>query len=519
MAADVRTPTAAPPTVGAARRWIALIVICMAALVLSLDTTVLQLAIPNLIDNLHTTSSQILWIADIYGFALAGLLITMGSLGDRIGRKKLLLIGCAAFGAASLMAAYAHSADMLIAARALQGIAGATVYPTTLSIIRNIFTNPKERTTAIGIWSGLISGGLALGPILAGPMLTHWWWGSVFLINPFVMAAVVPVALFVVPESRNPNASRLDFVSVPLSAVGIIGIVYAIQESVRGGIGQPRIIAAIAIGVLSLVLFIWRQTRLEEPLIDVRLFTNRYFAGAVTANTGGLFAFIGVTLLLSQYFQLGHQWTPLRTGMAMLPPIVLAIFFGPVVAMLIPKLGRAKIIGTGIALIAVSMFMYGWVNADSGYVSVLIPLLIQAVGATATFTVTADIIINSAPKERAGAASAIATTCAELGGALGTAVLGTILNAVFHHDIVVPKGVPAGAATDSVKDSLGGAVQVAGQLPSDVGGKVVEAAKTAFAHGLNQATLITACLLLVLAVISIFSLRGVPNEFPEDPEA
>jgi DHA2 family multidrug resistance protein-like MFS transporter len=522
MSVELSRPEAGePPSGGAAAagagRWVALVVICMAALVLSLDTTVLQLAVPNLIRDLHPSSSQILWIVDIYGFALSGLLVTMGGLGDRIGRKKLLLTGCVLFGAASLGAAYAQSAEQLIAARALLGVAGATVYPTTLSIIRNVFTDPKERTTAIAIWSGLISGGLALGPIVAGPMLTHFWWGSVFLINPPVMLLVLVVGFFVVPESRNPEPGRLDLPSVLLSVVGIIGVVYAVQESVRDGSGEPRIIAAAAVGLVSLALFVRRQTRLTEPLIDVRLFADRYFSGAVVANTGGLFAFIGVTLLLSQYFQLGHDWTPLRTGMAMLPPIALAIFFGPVVALLVPVFGRMRIIAVGLGLIAVSMFMYGFVDADSGYLAVMFPLLVQAVGATATFTLTADIIINSAPKERSGAASAIATTCAELGGALGIAVLGTLLNAAYHSGIKVPAGLPA-PAVDAVRDSIGGAVHVAADLPAGLAGQVMRSAKDAFAHGLHAATFTTAVFLVVLTVVAAAALRGVPDEFPEDSQ-
>ncbi|MFB7864105.1 MULTISPECIES: DHA2 family efflux MFS transporter permease subunit [unclassified Streptomyces] len=516
----VTSPTAprlaAPPELGG-RRWVALVVICMAALLLSVDLTVLQLAIPSLIQDLEPTSSQVLWIADIYGLALSGLLVTMGNLGDRIGRKKLLLAGSFSFAAASVLCAYADSPAWLIAGRALLGVAGATVYPTTLSIIRNIFTDPKERTTAVGIWAAMISGGMAIGPVVAGPLLNNFWWGSVFLINVPIMVLLFSVAVVVVPESRSPLPGRIDPVSVVLSIVGVVGIVYAIQESVHDGFTDKRVLIATAVGVVALVLFGLKQARMEHPLIDVKLFRNMAFSGAVAANTFALFAFIGTTLLLSQYFQLVHGWSPLKSGLAMLPPAGVAIIVAPMIGMLVPKIGRAKLCAFGLAVGAGAMAFYSVLEVDTSYAIVVIPVVLQAIGAVSTFTVTSDTIVNSAPKERSGAASALATTAAELGGALGMAVLGTILNNRYTHTLKLPEGTPAEVAS-AAKDSLGGALQATAALPEKVASAVIDAADAAFMRGLHSAVLLNVVILGVVAIVALITLRNAPAEYPEDFE-
>ncbi|MEU9191199.1 DHA2 family efflux MFS transporter permease subunit [Streptomyces sp. NPDC048484] len=509
--------TSKPPAPLGASRWVALVVICMAALVLSVDLTVLHLAVPAITEDLNPTSSQILWIADIYGLALASLLITMGNLGDRIGRKKLLLAGSVAFAAASALTAYASSPELLIACRALLGIAGATIYPTTLSIIRNLFTNPKERTAAVGIWTGMISGGMALGPVVGGPLLNNFWWGSVFLINVPVMAILLVVGITVIPESRNPRAGRLDIPSVLTSIIGIMAVVYGIQESIHDGFGQPRILAAVSVAAVSLSAFVWRQTRIADPLIDVRLFRNRAFSGAVSANTIGLFAFIGFSLLLSQYLQLVHGWSPLKAGLALLPPNILAIALSPALGFIVPKVGRARVISMGLALGAVAMLLYTRTDVDSSYVVILIPTLVQALGAMSIFAVTADIIVNSVPKEKSGAGSAIATTAAELGGAVGMAVLGSALNLVYRRSVDLPPGLPEKVA-EQAGDNLGAALASSAELPSDQAQQVALAAKQAFMDGMHTAVLASAVLLLIVSVTCLFTLRGLPAEYPDDPE-
>lgn len=270
-------------------KWLSLAIACLATLLLSLDMTVLHLALPRLVADLGASSTQLLWISDIYGFAVAGLLVTMGNVSDRIGRKRLLLIGSAAFSAASAVTAYAPTPELLIAARALLGVAGATIMPSTLSIVRNVFAEPAERTTAIGVWSSMSAAGFAVGPLVGGLMLDHFWWGSVFLINLPVMAVVLVGGYLVLPESRDPDAGRVDLVSVALSFTGVVAVVYAVKEAAHSGAGQTGVVAGGLLGVACLALFVRRQTRLADPLIDVRLFRQRAFAASVGTSMMAIF--------------------------------------------------------------------------------------------------------------------------------------------------------------------------------------------------------------------------------------
>ncbi|MFI6584145.1 MFS transporter [Embleya sp. NPDC050493] len=501
------------------RRWLALSVLCVAALVISVDLTVLQLAIPSLTKELDPTptGSQILWIADIYGLAMAGLLITMGVVGDRIGRKKLLVLGSVGFAGASALIAWAPDANWLIAGRALLGIAGATIYPTTLSIIRSMFADPKERTIAVGIWTGMVSGGTALGPIIGGPLLDNFWWGSVFLINLPLMGIVFLGGLLLVPESRNPQPGRLDVPSVVLSAMGILGIVYAIQESVRDGLDEPRILIAGALGLIALALFIWRQTQIEHPIIEVSLFRNRAFSGAFTANTFTMFASVGSLLLVSQYLQFVHDWSPMKAALALLPPAVMGMFAAPFVGLLIPRLGQGRVVALGLGLLALAMFLYQMTDVDAGYSALLIPTLVHGVAAACIFACTVEIIINSAPKEKSGIASGIATTGGELGAAMGMAVIGTILNAGYRHAVDLPSGL-SGKEASTAGDSVGGAIEVAANQPPAIAADLVSSGKDAFMDGMHYALLTNGIILSVICVFTLITLRGLPRVFAHGDE-
>ncbi|WP_019330875.1 MFS transporter, partial [Streptomyces sp. TOR3209] len=336
-----------------------LAIACAAVVLLTVDLTVLHLAIPKLIGDLDPSATQILWIADIYGFVLAGLLITMGSIGDRIGRKKLLLIGTVAFAGASLLTAYAPNAEILIVARVLLGAAGATIMPSTLSILRNVFTDPKERTAAIGLWSGMSASGFVLGPIIGGALLNNFWWGSVFLINIPILLVLFIAALLVLPESRNPRPGRLDWPSVVLSTGGVIGLVYAVKEAAHGGVDQPKVWAAAAVGAVALAVFVVRQTKLTHPLIDVRLFRRAAFSGAVCANLFAMFAMVAQSLIFSQYFQLVLDWSPLKAGLAGLPGAAAsAVGGGALAAPLITAIGRGRTVGLGLGLGALGLALY-----------------------------------------------------------------------------------------------------------------------------------------------------------------
>ncbi|RCV50274.1 MFS transporter, partial [Marinitenerispora sediminis] len=335
------------PPISRARAWATLAIACLAALLLALDLTVLHLAVPALTADLRPSATQLLWIADVYGFALGGLLVTMGNVGDRIGRKRLLLIGAALFGAASVATAYAPTPEALIAARALLGVAGSTIMPSTLSIIRDAFTDPRERTAAVGIWSGANAGGFALGPVVGGVLLDHFWWGAVFLINVPVVILVIAVGAVVLPESRNPAPGRLDALSVPLSVVGVVAVIYAIKEAAHGSAGLDAG-AALLVGVAALVVFTRRQTRLAEPLIDVRLFRRRAFAGAIGCAVVAMFANLAMSLLMAQYFQLVLGWSPLQAGLMTLPGALAGLVGGVLSARLIASWGRARAVAVGL---------------------------------------------------------------------------------------------------------------------------------------------------------------------------
>ncbi|MBT2235213.1 MFS transporter [Nonomuraea sp. NEAU-A123] len=493
-------------------KWSCLAVACLATLLLSLDMTVLHLALPRLVGDLGANATQLLWIGDMYGFALAGLLITMGNLGDRIGRKRLLLIGAAAFGAASVLTAYAPSPELLIAARALLGVAAATIMPSTLSIIRNVFTDPGERTAAIGIWSGMSAVGFAVGPVIGGLLLDHFWWGSVFLINVPIMALVLVAGHLVLPESRNPDAGRIDLPSVALSFIGIVTAIYAVKEAAHQGFGHAGVPVAAVLGVACLGLFVRRQSRLAEPLIDMRLFGNRAFSASIGTNMLAIFAMTAMSLILAWYFQLVLGWTALQAGLATLPGGLGGAVGGILAARLIGLLGRNGVVALGLAMTAGSFLYYSTIGLDTSFLVLLAPQLIGGIGVGFTFTVNNDNVLATAPRARAGAAAAVSETAFELGGALGIAILGTVLNSSYSAGLRLPAGVPGEAA----RESIAGALRTAETLPAALAGQVIEAARVAFVEAVHITALSTSAILAVVAALALVGLRGVPKVIPEE---
>ncbi|NUO98572.1 MAG: MFS transporter [Nonomuraea sp.] len=493
-------------------KWACLAVACLATLLLSLDLTVLHLALPRLVADLGASSTQLLWIGDMYGFALAGLLVTMGNLGDRVGRRRLLLIGAAAFGAASVVTAYAPNPELLIAARALLGVAGAMIMPSTLSIVRNVFTEPGERTAAIGIWSGMSAAGFAIGPVVGGVLLDHFWWGSVFLVNVPIMALVLVAGFLVLPESRNPVPGRIDAASVVLSFAGVVTAVYAVKEAAHEGLGHADVLAAGAVGVVCLGLFWWRQKRLAEPLIDVRLFRRRAFSASVGTNLLAIFAMSAMNLMFAWYLQLVLGWTPLQAGLAQLPGGLSGAVGGVLAARLIGPLGRNGVVALGLAMNAGAFAYYSTLGTELNYLALLPVMIIGGVGIGFTFTVNNDNVLATAPKERAGAAAAVSETAFELGGALGIAILGTVLNSVYRANLRVPAGIPAGAA----EESIAGATGTAAALSPEAADQLMRAARTAFVSGVHVTALVTAGVLAVVAVLALTGLRGVPKVIREE---
>ncbi|MFG1858154.1 MFS transporter [Actinomadura geliboluensis] len=482
-------------------RWAALAVLVLAVLLVAVDVTVLGLATPYLSEDLRPSGTQLLWIGDVYSFVIAGLLVSMGSLGDRIGRKRILLVGSTAFGAVSVLNAYATTPELMIAARALLGVAGATLMPATLALIRNLFHDPRERSLAIGVWGAAASAGMAVGPIVGGLLLEHFWWGSVFLINLPVMAVLVVVGARLLPESRNPDAGPWDPVSVVLSLVGMGGAVYAVKEAAAHGFGWGPLAAGL-LGAAALYGFVRRQRVLPVPLLDLRLFRSRGFSGAVLADLMTVLGLSGLIFFLSQYLQLVQGRQPLEAGLAELPAAAGAVAAGLIAGRAARRLSVRAVVSGGLAAIALALAALTAISESTGYPVLGGALLVVGLGAGFSFTVTADVILSSAPKEQAGAASAVSETAYELGAALGIALLGSVVTGAYR-GFTGPPGTP-----DAARESLGGAVDAAAHMPPGAGSQLLDAARQSFVDGLAIAAGAGAAVLLAAAVAAWFLLRG-----------
>ncbi|MCX5137996.1 MULTISPECIES: MFS transporter [unclassified Streptomyces] len=482
-------------------RWLALSVLVLAVLLVAVDATVLGLATPYISEDLKPSGTQLLWIGDVYSFVIAGLLVSMGSLGDRIGRKKLLLVGATAFGLVSVLNAYATTPEMMILARALLGVAGATLMPATLALIRNIFHDPRERSLAIGIWGATASAGTAVGPVVGGFLLEHFWWGSVFLINLPVMVVLVLVGIKLLPESKSPSHGPWDLISVTLSLVGVIGVVYAVKEAAAHG-PSGAVFATGLLGVAALVWFVRRQLTLPAPLLDVRLFRHRGFSGAVLADLFTVLGLSGLVFFLSQYLQLVQGRGPFEAGLAEIPAAVGAVAAGLVAGRYARRFSVRVVVSGGLAAVGLALGTLTVLGQSTGYPVLGAALLVVGIGAGFSFTVTADVILSTVPKDQAGAASAVSETAYELGAALGIALLGSVVTGVYA-GFSGPAGTPAAA-----HDSLGGAVEAAASLPAPAAEAMLNAARESFVDGLALASGAGAVVLLATAVAAWFLLRG-----------
>lgn len=490
------------------REWIGLAVIALPCLLYSMDLTVLHLAVPRLTIDLRPSSVQLLWIIDIYGFFVAGSLITAGTLGDRIGRRRLLLIGAALFGAASILAAFSRSAGMLIATRALLGVAGATVAPSTLSLIRNMFLDPKQRTTAISIWIMAFSVGGALGPLLGGIMLEYFWWGAVFLLSVPVMALLLIVGPVLLPEYRDPNAGKLDLLSAALSLLAVLTTIYGLKRIAQDGATATAMLSIIA-GLGVGMAFVRRQSKLADPLIDLRLFRIPAFRSSLVMYGGCILVGYGGFLFLPQYLQLVLGLSPLRGGLWTLPWALGFVIGSLATPPLARRIRPAPIMSWGLVLSATGYFLLARVDGSASSLTLFgVANFLISLGASPLFTLTNDIIIGSAPAERAGAASGISETCAELGGALGIALFGSIGVAIYRG--MLAQSAPIGLPTDvtrAVLSTLGGAVAVSQQLPAQLGSAVIHAARGAFLRGLVLCAMLSGIGSLAFAVYAARSFR------------
>ncbi|GAB4046948.1 MFS transporter [Catellatospora paridis] len=495
-----------PPLAGR-REWIGLAVLLLPLLLVSMDVSVLYFAVPFISADLAPTATQQLWIFDIYGFVLAGLLITMGALGDRIGRRRLLMIGAAAFGLTSAAAAYAGSAEALIATRALLGIGGATLMPSTLALIRNMFHDAKQRATAIAIWTAALTFGVALGPILSGLLLEHFWWGSVFLINVPFMLLLVALAPLLVPESHRVAVGRFDLVGAALSLAAVLPVIWGVKEFAAEG--DSRLAgAAIVIGLAVGAVFLHRQRFSPDPMIDLALFRGRAFSGAVAVNMLAMFALIGFAIFTTQLLQTVWGMSPLEAALWSLVPSIGVGAVAPIAAGLAQRgVPRGRLVAGGFLIALTGFAALTAVAADSPLWTLMVCAALYACGLVVVMSLSTELILWAAPPERAGAASALSETAAEFGGALGMAVLGSIGTAVFRAHLDVPAGLPAEAA-DAARETLAGAAVVASGTPGPVGEALFASARTAFMSGLHAAAIAAAVLMALAAALALLTLRG-----------
>ena len=489
------------------REWISLAVLTLPCLLYAMDLTVLNLAVPHLSQDLRPSSTQLLWIVDIYGFVAAGSLVTMGTLGDRIGRRRLFLIGASAFGATSVLAAWSTSAAMLIAARALLGLAGATVAPSTLSLIRTLFPDPRQRTVAVSVWITSFSAGGAIGPLVGGVLLEWFWWGSVFLLAVPVMTLVLVLGPLLLPEFRDPEAGRLDLVSAALSVAAVLAVIYGLTQLTRGGLGWPPALPIVA-GLAAGAVFVRRQRRLADPLLDLRLFRSAAFSAALTTNVLSFFVGFGTLLFITQYLQLVLGLSPLAAGLWMLPSSAGFILGSLLTPMLVRRVRPAFVMAAGLALAAAGLGMFTHLGSATGLGILVTGSVVFSLALAPVDTLATDLAVGAAPPERAGAAAALSETSAEFGGALGIAILGVIGTSVYRSQLAgaLPAGIPPGIAA-AARDTLGGAVAAAGQLPDQPGQALVQAARQAFVQGLHVVFAISAAAVLGTAVLAAIRLR------------
>lgn len=493
------TPPAA--SLAGRREWTALGVLMLPLLLVSMDVSVLYFAIPEISADLEPSGTQQLWIFDIYAFVLAGLLMTMGSLGDRIGRRKLLLFGAAAFGGASLLAAYANSAETLIAARALLGVGGATLMPSTMALVRTMFTDAGQRAKAIGLWSAVMTGGVALGSVMSGVLVEYFWWGSVFLVNLPAMVLLLALGPFLLPESRNPEPGRFDLLSVPLSMAAVLPVIYGIKEIPSEG-WNVRYVVSITVGLLFAALFVHRQRTARSPLISPALFRGRGFAPAVVLNLVSSFGMMGSAYFTTQYLQSVLGKSSMAAALWALLPTVLVGVAAPVAARLVEKgVHRAHVVAGGFTVAACGYGLLALAGTDSLWL-VLAGAGVLAAGIVTVMSQMMDLALGTVPVANSGSAASLLETGAEFGGALGMAVLGSIGTAVYRH------GVPADAPA-AAHETLGGALAVAAKLPGEAGSALTTVVREAFTDGMQAAAIAGAVVLLAAAVLAAATLRKV----------
>ncbi|WP_333618747.1 MFS transporter [Dietzia sp.] len=491
---------------GTDRRWLALAVLMLPVLLVSVDNTVLSFAVPAIAEGLHASGTQVLWIVDTYPLILASLLVPMGSFADRFGRRRLLLIGALGFTVVSVLAAFAPSAEALIAARAGMALFGAALMPATLSLIRNIISDPTERRTAIAIWSACFAGGAALGPIVGGFLLEHYYWGSVFLLSVPVLAPLLLLGPALVPESRDPAPGPVDAVSIALSLATMTPLVYGIKTLASSG-DTAIALSAVILAVLAGAAFVRRQLRGAEPMLDVRLFAVPAFSGSVLANLLSVFSLVGFLFFASQHLQLVSGNSPMAAGVLLVPGLAASVVAGLLVVRLVRHMPPGAIMSLGLLANAGAYVLVAVAALMANDVALVVAFVVLGVGIGAAETLSNDVILSSVPAPKSGAASAISETAYETGAVLGTAILGSVLTAVYRASVTVPS-VAGEAGAAAARETLGGGLDVAGALGGRAGAELAESARHAFDMGAVATSAVGFAAMVLAALIVRRTVRG-----------
>jgi EmrB/QacA subfamily drug resistance transporter len=481
------------------RRWWTLGVLCLSLLVISLDNTILNVALPTLELDLGASSSQLQWIVDSYMLVFAGLLLTAGALGDRFGRRRALTFGLTVFGLGSALSAFAGSAEALIASRALMGVGGAFIMPSTLSILTATFP-ARERAKAIGIWAGVSGLGIAIGPVAGGWIIEHADWSWIFLVNvPFVAAALL-AGRWLVPESLDPSAPRLDFPGFALSTSGLVALVWAIIEAPNAGWTSPKILAGLGVAAAVLLAFVAWERRTPHPMLDVKLFSNRRFSAASGAITLSFFAMFGAIYFLTQYLQLVLGFSALEAGVRILPVAAGLVIGGPLSARLSGKIGAKVVVASGLAMVASALFLMTQFQVGSGYELVAAAFVLLGIGIGMAMTPATDAVMGSLPLAKASVGSAVNDAARTTGGAFGVAIMGSIMASSYRGDM---DAIGAGAAA---QDSLSGALATAVGVGGQAGARLAATAQEAFVSGMHTAVLVGAAIALIGALVALLFL-------------
>ncbi|MFF5446558.1 MFS transporter [Streptomyces sp. NPDC012888] len=502
---------------GGANRWVVLAVLCVSLVLVALDATILHVAVPSVTEDLRPGSIELLWVVDAYPLVCASLLILFGTLGDRVGRRRILLLGYGLFGVASAIAALADNAQVLIAARALLGVGGAMIMPATLSILRQVFPDRKERALAIGIWTAVAAIGAASGPVLGGFLVQHFWWGSVFLINIPLMVLILPLGRWLLPESRGAADGPWDVVGALMAAAGVLGVVLGVK---RAGADQsfldPRAFVPLLLGAVLLVLFVRRQKRREHPLIDMRMFSRVTFTTSVGCIVLAMLALVGLELIAVQYLQLVLHLSPLETGLRLLPLTFAAMAAGGTGSYTLHRIGPRAMVSLGFALTAFAVLLLTLMGQHDRPLLLTLGFVLLGFGLQTTLFAAYESMLSEAPAEAAGGAAAIGETSYQLGAGMGIALLGSVMNAAYAPGLADVPGVSAEDSAGAV-NSLGEAYQIAAALGGPAGEALETAARVSFVHGLHVTLLVSAGLLLTGAVMALKLPRAMECADPAAP--